>query len=102
MTGRRWSTSFVSPYMKQGRLYPSGSLRGGEMSNAAASPYAARASNAEDISANPEADAIRREHISREASIRSVGILYYLGGGGLTLAAAFALFAPRSDMSMFM
>jgi len=72
------------------------------MSNAGASPYAAPASNVEDVSANPEAEAIRREHISREASIRSVGILYYLGGGALTLAAGFVLFAPRGDAGVFM
>jgi hypothetical protein len=34
-----------------------------------------------------EADAIRREHIKTEASIRSVGILYYLGGFILCVAA---------------
>ena len=42
-------------------------------------PYAAPKAAVEDVSANPEADAIRREHISHEASIRSIGTLYYLG-----------------------
>ena len=72
------------------------------MSDTAASPYAAPASNVEDVSATPEAEAIRREHISREASIKSVGILYYLGGALLTLVGGFALVAPRGDTGIFM
>jgi hypothetical protein len=49
------------------------------MSNAA-SPYAPPAARVDDVSAsaNPEAEAIRRAHINHEASIKSVGLLYYL------------------------
>ena len=51
-------------------------------------PYAPPKAQVEDIVPFAgEADAIRREHIQREAAIRSIGTLYYLGGGGLLLAA---------------
>lgn len=44
-------------------------------------PYAPPTAEVADITgADPEAEAIRREHIKHEASIRSVGILYYVGG----------------------
>ena len=72
------------------------------MTNAAASPYAAPVSNVDDVSANPEAEAIRKEHISREASIKSIGILYYLGGAFLALAGGLALVGPRQDLAVFM
>ena len=50
------------------------------MSNAT-SPYAPPTARVDDVSesANPEAEAIRLAHIKHEASIRSVGILYYIG-----------------------
>ena len=50
-------------------------------------PYAAPTAAVEDVSANPEADAIRRAHIGHEASIKAVGILYYLGAVVLAVAA---------------
>jgi len=57
----------------------------------AANPYAAPAARVDDTSASSEAVAIRREHISHEAAIRSIGILYYLGGFLVTLGAFGAL-----------
>jgi hypothetical protein len=45
-----------------------------------------------------EADAIRREHIKREAAIRSVGSLYYLGGAMICLVAI-AIFLGSSNIS---
>lgn len=52
-------------------------------------PYAPPTAEVADITgADPEAEAIRREHIKHEASIKSVGILYYLGGA---FAVAMAL-----------
>lgn len=52
-------------------------------------PYAPPQAAVADISEAPsEAEAIRREHIKHEASIRSVGILYYLSGGLMALIAA--------------
>ena len=53
----------------------------------AANPYAAPASRVDDVGANPEAEAIRRAHINHEASIKAVGILYYIGGALVILAA---------------
>jgi len=35
----------------------------------------------EGVSSNTAAEAIRKEHISHEASVQSIGLLYYLGGG---------------------
>jgi len=61
-------------------------------------PYAAPQANVDDVldGANSEAEAIRREHIKHEASIKSIGTLYYLGGGLTTLALIVALFAGLS------
>jgi hypothetical protein len=60
-----------------------------------ANPYAAPAARVDDVPANPEAEAIRRAHISHEASIKAVGILYYLGGAGLVLGGGAALVGAR-------
>ena len=65
------------------------------MSNTAFNPYAAPAAPVEDVSANAEAEAIRKAHISHEASIKAVGILYYLGGIGVTIAALGGLMAAK-------
>jgi len=54
----------------------------------AANPYAPPKARVEDIvQASSEAETIRREHIKHEASIRSIGVLYYLSSGVLLLAA---------------
>ena len=47
------------------------------MNQTAANPYAAPAAKVDDVSRNPEAEAIRKAHISHEASIKAVGALYY-------------------------
>ena len=45
-------------------------------------PYAPPAAHVEDVmEPSSEAEVIRREHIKHEASIRAVGLLYYIGGG---------------------
>ena len=65
-------------------------------------PYAAPKAAVEDVSAHPEADAIRREHISHEASIRSIGTLYYLGAFFMiagTLTAFFVESSSRTRLS---
>ena len=55
-------------------------------------PYAPPKAHVEDVSgATAEVEAIRREHIKHEAAVRSIGTLYYIGGG-LSLMAAFAFF----------
>jgi hypothetical protein len=59
-------------------------------------PYAAPIAPVEDVAANPEADAIRRAHIGHEASIKAVGILYYLGAVLITVGALMFL---RSDVA---
>jgi hypothetical protein len=71
------------------------------MSNAA-SPYAPPAARVDDVSAGPdsEAEAIRRAHISHEASIKSVGILYYLGGVLTTGGGLFAMLGAQADPLM--
>jgi hypothetical protein len=70
------------------------------MSTNTFNPYAAPAAPVADISANAEAEAIRRAHISHEASIKAVGLLYYLGGVGVTLAAAASLLGARDTSVM--
>ena len=49
-------------------------------------PYAAPTAIVDDVSASPEKEATRREHINHETSIKAVGFLYYLGGVGVTVA----------------
>jgi hypothetical protein len=66
------------------------------MSQAAANPYAAPAAKVDDAGRNPEAEAIRKAHISHEASIKAVGALYYLGGAMLVIAAVGGVIAMSS------
>lgn len=63
-------------------------------------PYQTPAANVEGAAdANlAEAETVRKEHIGHEASIKSVGILYYLGALGL-LIAGIAQFGTFSDSS---
>jgi len=63
----------------------------------AVNPYAAPRARVEEVAANPEAEATRRAHIGHEASIRAVGLLYYLGGVGVLLAGIAALALPSRD-----
>jgi hypothetical protein len=49
--------------------------------SAVANPYAPPRARVDDVSnAGSEAEEIRQEHIKHEASVRSVGVLYYIGG----------------------
>ena len=67
------------------------------MSNAA-NPYAPPAARVDDSAgANPQAEAIRQAHIGHEASIRSIGLLYYLGGALLLIVAVSALFTTQAE-----
>jgi hypothetical protein len=55
-------------------------------------PYAPPRARVDDVDgAASEVEAIRREHIKHEAAVRSIGTLYYIGGG-LILIAAFPFF----------
>lgn len=49
------------------------------------------------VSAHAESDSIRREHIGHEASIKSVGILYFVGGGMLVLAGVTSTVAAMRE-----
>jgi hypothetical protein len=59
-------------------------------------PYAAPTAPVDDVSASPEKEAIRREHINHEASIKAVGFLYYLGGAMVTIGAVATLTQQES------
>lgn len=48
------------------------------------------------LQGNSRAEEVRRAHISHEASVKSVGILYFLGAGVLVPAGAVLLFAPEA------
>jgi hypothetical protein len=61
-------------------------------------PYAPPRAKVEDVVVSSgEEHAIRTEHIKREAEIRSIGSLYYIGGAGLCLAAFGVMFSPRTQ-----
>jgi hypothetical protein len=63
-------------------------------------PYAPPRAKVEDVVApSGEEHAIRTEHIKREAEIRSIGSLYYIGGAGLCLAAFGLMFSPRTQIA---
>ena len=71
------------------------------MSNAnAANPYAAPTARVEDVPANAEAEAIRKAHISTEASVKAVGMLYYLGTIGLGIGGIGSLIGGRDGTSI--
>jgi len=40
---------------------------------------------------------IRKEHIKHEASVTSIGILYYIGGGAMTVVGIFGMFAGGAE-----
>ena len=71
---------------------------------AAVNPYMPPNAFVADVStADSEAEAIRQEHIKHEASVRSIGVLYYIGGVMLllgTLALIAASFAMPEDGAM--
>lgn len=49
-------------------------------------PYAPPSARVADVSgADTEAEAIRQAHIKHEASVRSIGMLYYIGGALMTI-----------------
>jgi hypothetical protein len=63
----------------------------------AANPYAAPAARVEDVAVDPEAERIRREHISHEASIKAVGILYYIGAVLMAVGAITSLMGATQE-----
>ena len=64
----------------------------------AVNPYAAPTARVDDAGTNSEAEAIRKAHLGHEASIKAVGVLYYLGGALMTIAGLVgAVGAPKAD-----
>jgi hypothetical protein len=62
-------------------------------------PYAPPKAAVEDVVAySGEAEAIRREHIQREAAIRSIGILYYIAAAGLLVVSLAALAGSNAGL----
>ncbi|MEM8954609.1 MAG: hypothetical protein AAGD22_10700 [Verrucomicrobiota bacterium] len=63
------------------------------------SPY--RPPTSQEVSAvadsAPEADQIRQEHIKHEASVRSIGLLYWLGGAIVVVAGLVGLFDSEDE-----
>jgi hypothetical protein len=56
--------------------------------SAATNPYAPPKARVDDVVQSvTDAEAIRREYLKHEASVRSIGSLYYLSGGLLCIAA---------------
>lgn len=51
------------------------------------------------VNTSSEAERIRNEHLKHEASLKSVGVLYYLGGVGLVLAGIAMAVAALGDGS---
>lgn len=53
------------------------------------------------VSAPSAVEQLRKDHLKHEASVQSVGILYYLGGGALTVGGiiGFAAAASRTDVA---
>lgn len=53
----------------------------------------------EGVASSSQAESIRQAHITHEASVRSIGVLYYLGGSLVVLAGLVGLFAPDPTRS---
>jgi hypothetical protein len=60
-------------------------------------PYAAPAAKVDDVPADPQAARVRMEHIGREASIQSLGTLYYFAAGIAVLGLFVFVSGPGMD-----
>jgi hypothetical protein len=60
-------------------------------------PYQAPAARLEDLAYTSDAEAVRRAHIRRETSLRSVGILYWLGAALMLFAGAAIMIGSAQD-----
>lgn len=65
-------------------------------------PYRVPASVVADVGASADAEAVRQAHISTEASIRSMGLLYYFACAGCVFMAAVMLSDAASGMPIGM
>jgi hypothetical protein len=70
----------------------------------AINPYAPPKARVEDVvQPMPDAEAIRREFLKHETSVRSIGTLYYLAGGMLCIGGLFlgyAYFSLRNELPL--
>ncbi len=64
----------------------------------AINPYSAPTARLEDAG-DTEAEAIRKAHINHEAGLRSVGMLYYLGGALIMLASLMGSIGKAAGMA---
>jgi hypothetical protein len=60
-------------------------------------PYQTPEANVDVVSVDADAEAIRKEFINHEASVRSIGLLYYLFTLGLGIAAVVTLFGFQTQ-----
>ena len=67
--------------------------------SAALNPYATPKAVVADEGASSQVEAVRKEHIQHEASVKSVGVLFMLGGLG-TLAAAASMAIPAMAIAV--
>lgn len=68
--------------------------------SAVVNPYAPPRARVDDVAqADSEAEEIRQEHIKHEASIRSIGILYYLSGALMVLLGGGVIVASFKGVS---
>ena len=77
-----------------GRTFPAGevvSLSGSSFC-AACKPVALQRLR-EGATGSTAVEEMRKEHLKHEASVKSIGLLYYLGGGAVLLAGIFTLFS---------
>ncbi|MBB6095592.1 hypothetical protein HNQ60_004482 [Povalibacter uvarum] len=69
--------------------------------NAQPNPYAPPTAHVDDVSgATSEMEQIRQEHIKHEASVRSIGVLYYLGAFFLGVAGVLFLVGAFSGAGL--
>ena len=62
-------------------------------------PYAPPKAYVSDVAAvDSAAESIRQEHIKHEAAVRSIGILYYIGGSFALIGAIFLLIAGAAGL----
>jgi hypothetical protein len=64
--------------------------------SASLNPYATPRSTVADEGAGSEAEAVRTQHITHEASVKAVGVLFMLGGLLTLIVAAAGLLAPAT------
>jgi len=82
-----------------GRIFPGTDVisLSGALYCAACKPLALQRLKEEGATGSTAAEEMRKEHLKHEASVKSVGVLYYLGGGAVFLFGLVGLFAVPKD-----